>query len=73
MMDVFRGPSDKGLFDNPFMTVLRVLRGFWKAHSAALKLLPIQRPKELTKYADFVSKFKESWTRAKSIQGRETK
>jgi Mitochondrial ribosomal death-associated protein 3 len=58
------------LFDNPFMSA-EVLRGFWKAHSEQLKKLPIKNKEALKKYGGFLEKFKENWTRARSMSGRE--
>eukprot|EP01041_Mallomonas_annulata_P005500 gene5500-11078_t len=63
--------STKGLYDNLFITVA-MLRNFWKAHNDILFTLPIQKTKELEKYKPFLAKFREAWTRAKSMAQRQS-
>ena len=65
-------PSSSGsaVLDNPFMSA-QVLRGFWKAHAAQLRTMPLQFPGEMAKYAAPMAKFKEAYDRARSVPGRE--
>lgn len=57
------------VYDNPIMTT-EALRGFWMAHKAQLKQLPIQKVEALEKYKPVLKDFKEAWNRALSLQGR---
>lgn len=55
------------LYDNPFMSA-QVLRGFYTAHSEVLSTLPLANGVCLEKYEEFLSTFKASWIRTRSLR-----